>query len=149
MHISSKCSMAVHILLFIHEYSAETKVTSELLSLSIGCNPVMIRSLMSALKKDGILTVRPGTGGAALSCPPEEISLYRVCMAVEPDAIQKLMGVHSRPSPFCPVGRSIGRVLDSQYDRLRQSMAEEMKAIPLTAFIEEFHAAQAAKGAEA
>lgn len=142
MHISSKCSIAVHILLFIHEYSAETKVTGELLSLSTGCNPVTVRGIMSALKKGGMLTVRPGTGGAALSCPPEQISLYRICMAVEPDAIQKLMGTHSTPSRFCPVGRSIHHVLDSQYDKLRQDVAENMKSICLTDFLAEYHAGQ-------
>ena len=41
MHISNKCSIAVHCLIFIFEYGTEKKVTSELLSLSTGCNPVV------------------------------------------------------------------------------------------------------------
>ena len=55
MHISNKCSIAVHCLIFIFEYGTEKKVTSELLSLSTGCNPVTIRNILSALKKDGII----------------------------------------------------------------------------------------------
>ena len=62
MHIS-KCSIAVHCLIFINEYGKEKKVTSELLSLSTGCNPVTIRNIISALKKDGIIDVKSGTGG--------------------------------------------------------------------------------------
>ena len=62
MHISNKCSIAVHCLVFINEYGKEKKVTSELLSLSTGCNPVTIRNIISALKKDGIIDVKPGTG---------------------------------------------------------------------------------------
>ena len=54
MHISNKCSIAVHCLIFINEYGKEKKVTSELLSLSTGCNLVTIRNVISALKKDGI-----------------------------------------------------------------------------------------------
>ena len=54
MHISNKCSIAVHCLIFIYEYGEEKKVTSELLSLSTGCNPVTIRNIISAMKKDGI-----------------------------------------------------------------------------------------------
>ena len=50
MHISNKCSIAVHCLIFIFEYGTEKKVTSELLSLSTGCNPVTIRNILSALK---------------------------------------------------------------------------------------------------
>ena len=84
-------------------------MTSELLALSTGCNPVTIRSILSALKKDGILSVKSGTGGAALSCPLEDITLYRVCMAVEPDALKKFIGIHAIPPvpcwkkhPLCP-----------------------------------------------
>lgn len=51
MHVSNKCSIAIHCLIFIHEYGTENKVTSELLSLSTGCNPVTIRGILSALKK--------------------------------------------------------------------------------------------------
>ena len=47
MHISNKCSIAVHCLIFINEYGKEKKVTSELLSLSTGCNPVTIRNIIS------------------------------------------------------------------------------------------------------
>ena len=66
MHISNKCSIAVHCLVFLSEYGEREKVTSELLSCSTGCNPVTIRNILSALKKDEIITVKPGTGGAAL-----------------------------------------------------------------------------------
>ena len=71
MHISNKCSIAVHCLVFLSEYGEREKVTSELLSCSTGCNPVTIRNILSALKKDEIITVKPGTGGAALALPPE------------------------------------------------------------------------------
>ena len=79
MHISNKCSIAVHCLIFLSEYGEREKVTSELLSCSTGCNPVTIRNILSALKKDEIITVKPGTGGAALALPPEKIDLYRIC----------------------------------------------------------------------
>ena len=78
MHISNKCSIALHCLLFIHEYGGAKKVTSELLSLSTGCNPVTIRNLISAMRKDGIIDVKSGTGGATIAVPLREITLYRV-----------------------------------------------------------------------
>ena len=91
MHISTKCSIAVHCLVFINEYGGGRRVTSELLSLSTGCNPVVVRGIMSALKKAGIISVKSGRGGAEIGCSLDQISLYRVCMAVEP-------GAHRRPS---------------------------------------------------
>lgn len=140
MHISNKCSIAIHCLIFIHEYEHETKVTSELLSLSTGCNPVTIRNLLSALKKDGILTVKPGTGGAALAVPPEEITLYRICNAVDPGAIDKMVGIHAAPSPFCPVGRNIRVVLDDTYETLRADMVASMKSVTLDQILADYHA---------
>ena len=69
MHLSTKYSIAVHCLIFIHEYGEQKKVTSELLALSTGSNPVTIRNIISALRKEGIISVKFGTGGAAINCP--------------------------------------------------------------------------------
>lgn len=139
MHISSKCSIAIHCLIYIHEHSHNTKVTSELLSLSTGCNPVTIRNILSALKKDGILSVRFGTGGATICCPLEEINLYRICMDVDPQAIEKFMGIHPAPSSQCPVGACIKPVLQNTYLSLQENLRESMKAIPLQRFIDAYH----------
>lgn len=54
MQISMKCSIAVHCLIFIHEAKGIAKVTSGLLSESTGSNPVVIRNILSALKKAGL-----------------------------------------------------------------------------------------------
>jgi DNA-binding IscR family transcriptional regulator len=140
MHISNKCSIAIHCLIFINEYGAEKKVTSELLSLSTGCNPVTIRNIVSSLKKAGMITVRFGTGGAAIAMPLQEISLYQICMAVEPDAIGKMVGIHSAPSPFCPVGKNINHVLSDTYNYLQRDITNSMKNITLQSIVDDYHA---------
>ena len=139
MHISNKCSIAVHCLLFIHEYGQGQKVTSELLSLSTGCNPVTIRNIISAMKKDGMIDVKFGTGGAKLAVPVQDISLYRVCMAVDPKAIEKMISVHPAPSPFCPVGRNIGDVLDRTYDTLKENLISSMKSVTMERIVNDYH----------
>lgn len=138
MHISNKCSIAVHCLVFIHEYGESKKVTSTLLSLSTGCNPVIIRNIISALKKDGMISVKFGTGGATLTCPLEEITLYRICMCVEPDALDKLIGVHQNPSQLCPVGRNIHAVLDHSYSKIRSDLEDSMKSVTLKEIVAEY-----------
>ena len=140
MHISNKCSIAVHCLIFINEYGEENKVTSELLSLSTGCNPVTIRNIISAMKKDGIIDVKFGTGGAKLAVPMQNISLYRICAAVDPKAIDKMISVHSSPSPFCPVGRNIRAVLDRTYDTLKDDLISSMKSIMMEKIVDDYHA---------
>jgi len=142
MHISTKCSIAIHCLVFIHEYGETAKVTSELLAKSTGANPVVIRNILSALKKDGVLAVKQGTGGANLACPPEEVSLYRVCRAIEPDFLRKLMGVHSKPSQICPVGRNIHRVLDSTYQKVQDDLAASMEKVTLANVVSEYKKTQ-------
>ena len=141
MHISNKCSIAVHCLIFIYEYGEDKKVTSELLSLSTGCNPVTIRNIVSAMKKDGIIDVKFGTGGAKLAVPIQDISLYRICAAVDPKAIDNMIGVHSTPSPFCPVGRNIGSVLDRTYDTIKEDFISSMKSITMERIVNDYHAA--------
>ena len=139
MHISTKCSVAIHCLIFIHEYGGEKKVTSELLSLSSGSNPVTIRNILSALKKEGILSVKFGTGGASICCPLKEITLYRICKAIEPDFLSKLIGVHPMPSPLCPVGRSIHGVLDLSYTKIREDLCRSLEEVTMEDIIRDYH----------
>ena len=128
MHISTKCSVAIHCLVFIHEYGAKRKVTSELLSLSTGSNPVTIRNILSALKKEGILYVKFGTGGATINCPLSEINLYRICKAIEP-----------LPSPLCPVGKNIHAVLDSSYKKIKEDLYRSLQRITMEDIIDDYH----------
>lgn len=139
MHISNKTSIAIHCLIFINEYGDRQKVTSELLALSTGCNPVTIRNIISGLNKAGIIEVKFGTGGTRMCVPLNEISLYRVCNIVDPDALDKMIGVHATPSPFCPVGKNIKPVLRHAYDAVKQDMIDSMNRITLDTMVDEFH----------
>ncbi|MDE6853329.1 MAG: Rrf2 family transcriptional regulator [Lachnospiraceae bacterium] len=139
MHISTKCSVAIHCLIFIYEYGDTQKVTSNLLSLSTGSNPVTIRNIISSLRKDGILSVKFGTGGAALNCPLNEITIYRICKAIEPDFDSKLFGIHSLPSPLCPIGKNIRNVLDCSYQKIGRDLCESLKNITLEDIISDYH----------
>lgn len=139
MHISTKCSVAIHCLVFICEYGESKKVTSELLSLSTGVNPVTIRNIVSALKKDGILSVKFGTGGTTLNCSLDEITLYRICNAIEPDFLNKLIGIHAAPSCLCPVGRSIHGVLDSSYQNVREDLQKSLQNISMEEIMDKYH----------
>lgn len=142
MHLSTKYSIAVHCLIFIYEYGKDKKVTSELMALSTGSNPVTIRNIISSLKKEGIISVKFGTGGAAINCPLNEISLYRIYSAVEPDFLSKLIGVHPTPSPFCPVGRNIHKVLDASYEKIRGDLCRSLQSVTLDDIINEYHQIQ-------
>ena len=137
MHISSKCSAAIHCLIFIHEYEQTHKVTSTLLSLSTGVNAVTIRNFLSAMKKDGIL-MKTETGGVQLALSPSEISLYRIGKAIEPVFLDKLIGYHSNPSKTCPIGKNIYRVLEKPYGKIKDDLKNSLKNITLQDFLTEY-----------
>lgn len=139
MHISTKCSIAVHCLIFIYEYGNTTKVTSEILSLSTGINPVTIRNIFSSLKKDGIISIKFGTGGATLNCPLNEITLYRICKTIEPNFISKLIGIHTSPSLLCPIGKNINNVLDNSYQKIKNDLCESLQNITMENIITDYH----------
>jgi len=138
MHVSTKGSIAVHCLIFIHQYGETKKVTSDLLALSTGANAVTIRRILSALKKDGMISVKFGTGGAALSCPLEEISLYRIYKAIEPDFAARLIGIHPMPSPICPIGKNIHGVLDISYQKVQNDLCESLRHITMADILRDY-----------
>ena len=94
MQLSIRASLAIHCLILVSEFGETDKITSEKIALSTGTNPVAIRSIMSALKKDGILNVKNGTGGTTLNMPPEEITVYRICNAVKPQFCKNIFHVN-------------------------------------------------------
>ena len=138
MQISMKCSVAVHCLIFIYEARGIAKVTSSLLAESTGCNPVVIRNIMSALKKAGLITVPRGTGGAELCADPAQITLYQIYTALEPDGLASLIGIHPCQGRACPVAQNIRKVLQSPYRQIEDAVRQSMEGITLQSMIDEF-----------
>ncbi len=138
MQISMKCSVAVHCLIFIHEAKGIVKVTSNLLAESTGCNPVIIRNILSALKKAEFITIPRGTGGAELCADPSQITLYQIYTALEPNGLVSLIGIHSCQDRPCPVAQNIGEVLQTPYHKIAEAIKETMNRITLQSMIEEF-----------
>ncbi|MFR0986463.1 MAG: Rrf2 family transcriptional regulator [Frisingicoccus sp.] len=139
MHISTKCSIAIHCLIFIYEYGESKKVTSQLLSMSTGSNAVTIRNILSSLRKEGIVSIKFGTGGTTLNCPLNEITLYRIYKAIEPDFISKLIGIHTLPSPLCPVGRNIHAVLNHSYEKIQNDLCKSLQNITMEDIIRDYN----------
>lgn len=140
MQVSMKCSVSVHCLIYIYEAADSVRVTSAMLAQSTGCNPVVIRSLLSALKKAGIIQVQRGTGGAVLTRPPKEITLYQIYSALEPNGIDGLIGIHACSGRECPIARNIGKVLRRSYGEIEDSIRRTMEEITLQSMIDDFHA---------
>ena len=73
MQISTKFTIAIHILAAVDYFGKNQKITSDFLSSSIGTNPVIIRNIMSELKNAGLIETKRGPGGITMTRKPEEI----------------------------------------------------------------------------
>lgn len=83
MQISSRFTIAVHVLICIETFKNDYKITSDFLASSVNVNPVVIRRLLQQLKKAELINVKRGSGGAAIEKPLEQITLLDVYNAVE------------------------------------------------------------------
>ena len=132
MQISSRFTIATHMLIIIALRGKESKVTSDFLAASVGINPVIIRKTLSQLKKAELISVARGTGGAEIIKDLEDISLLDVYQAVECLGKKgQLFSFHENPNPDCPVGANIHRVLDEKLDKIQEAMEEELSQTSL------------------
>lgn len=131
MQISSRFTLAVHIMLCIDTFKDEYKVTSDFLASSTNVNPVIVRKLLGQLKGAGLVEVARGTGGAAVAKPLASITFLDIYKAVECVESGELFHFHENPSEKCPVGRNIHHVLDDKLERVQQAMEQELASITL------------------
>ena len=138
MQISSRFTIAVHILICIDLYGEKEPATSESLARSIGAHPVVIRRILGQLRRAGLITVARGReGGAHIARPLADITLADVFRAVESIADDTLFSFHENPNPACPVGRSIHTILDGHLAAIQRAMEREMQQTTLADVMQE------------
>lgn len=106
---SSRFAVAVHVLTLM-AWADDEPLKSDYVACSVNTNPVVIRRILCALGRAGLVTSQTGAaGGSRLARPPAEITLSEVYRAVEP---REIFSMHrQRPSRDCPVGMNIEGVL--------------------------------------
>lgn len=137
MQISSRFTIAVHVLIAIVMFKDDRKVTSEFLASSVNVNPTVIRRLLQQLKKADIVTVKRGSGGADIGRPLDDITLLDVYNAVEPVENGELFHFHDNPNELCPVGRNIHRIMDYRLEEIQSAMEEKMRSVTITDIMED------------
>lgn len=131
MQISSRFTIAIHMLACMDVFKEEYKVTSDFLASSINVNPVIIRKILSQLKDAGLIEVKRGPGGAVIAKPLDEITFFDVYQSVDCIEENTLFHFHENPSPNCPVGKNIHNILDDKLVRIQEAMEQELKSITL------------------
>ena len=147
MQISSRFTIAIHILICVDLYGEREPATSESLAGSIGVHPVVIRRILGQLRRAGLIRVARGReGGAHIARPLGEITLADVFRAVESIGDDILFSFHENPNPACPVGRNIHNVLDGHLAEIQRAMEHTMEQTTLADVVAETRGLVGAEG---
>ena len=131
MQITSKFTVAVHILTCIDVFGGQMRVTSDFLSGSTGVNAVIVRNVLGQLRNAGIVETRQGSGGAHLAKALDEITLYDIYKAVDCIDDEGLFHFHENPNVDCPVGRNIHKAMDGRLKAAQAALENELKSTTL------------------
>ena len=129
MQITSKFTIAVHILACIDYFHGKVPVNSRLLAQSIGSNPVIVRGIMSELSRAGIINASKGKNDISLQRQLDNVTFYDIYKAVDDIDKKGLFRFHENPCPDCPVGGNIHVALDGKLSEVQAAMENAMKNI--------------------
>jgi len=88
----------------------DSPATSDWIAKSVNTNPVVVRRILSALNKAGLVKSQRGiSGGSSLARSSDAISLLEIARAVDEDEGPSLH--HQPPNDKCPVGAHIQPIL--------------------------------------
>ncbi len=145
MAATCRFAFAVHILTVL-AFKDQEMGSSGSLADSVNTNAVVIRRILSELRRAGLVKTHKGAGGGAtLGLPPRDITLDAVYRAVECGPAFSHHPQH--PDQRCPVGRKIEKVLDEVFSSaeaaLQAALAKRTLADVLETVIEEPEASSA------
>lgn len=126
MQISSRFTLAIHILICIETFQEKNKITSNFLAQSTNSNPVIIRNILGQLKANKLISTTRGSGGTTILKPLDKITFFDVYQAVECVKEEELFKFHNNPSPICPVGKNIHKLLDDRLIKVQKVMETEL-----------------------
>jgi Rrf2 family protein len=126
---NSRLAVSVHLLAYLAHKGGQAVTSAELAS-SVGTNPVVIRRLLSGLKRSRLVSAHKGAaGGFFLGSRAERITLLDVYRAVEPEASLGLK--RFAPNAQCPVGAKIGAILERAFLKAQAGMEAELQRITI------------------
>jgi Rrf2 family protein len=129
MPANSRFAIAVHILTLMARAGGEPLKSDEV-ACSVNTNPVVIRRILCALSKAGLVVSQTGaTGGSRLALKPGQITLLEVYRAVDAGEI---FAMHPQPpNAECPVGMNIEVALDRILEEVEQGVERVLEKITI------------------
>jgi Rrf2 family transcriptional regulator, repressor of oqxAB len=127
---SARFAVAAHILAvlaYLEREGMTAPVSSSMIARSVNTHPVVIRTVLSALKKAGLIRAKEGKGGGVrLAKPPARITLREIYAAVEPGTV---LSANSKPAfQQCPVSRGMKRAFREVVEDVERATARALGA---------------------
>lgn len=147
MNNDTRLAVAIHILALL-SFTGNDYKTSDLLARSVNTNAVVIRRLIGQLKAAGLVDVRRGVGGAALTKKPEKITLLDVYKAVVPKSSVCPFYLHQNPNCQCYIGRNIHQALSGPFATVNKAMQDSLATTTIADIAASIKAQMSAKDAQ-
>jgi Rrf2 family protein len=129
MSTNSRFAVAVHVLTLM-AWSDEECLKSDEMAVSVNTNPVVIRRMLCELTGEKLVISQTGSaGGSRLARHPQQITLLDVYRAVESADVFSLHP--KRPDRGCPVGSSIGTVLEEVRTEIDSAIEQVLAGITI------------------
>lgn len=130
--MNSQLTIAAHILAVLAHHKDDGAITSDVLAEGFGTNPVVIRRVLSQLKKANLIESRPGAGGGSvLSKSANEITLADAYAAIA-DKTGTVLGRHPG---HCADGVSITPIIAEYLNELfvdaEQALLKNLNSITI------------------
>ena len=133
--MNSQLTIAVHILAVLANREGQGAVTSEEIAEGFGTNPVVIRRVMSLLKKAELVKSRPGTGGGSfLGRPAEEITLRDAYNAVTIETGSILGRQSGNCRSNIPIAPIIAEYLNELYEDAEKALIRRLGSVTISDF---------------
>ena len=132
--VNQQFTFAVHILTALA--FADAVVDSQTLAASVNTNPVVVRRLLVALRRAGLIETSAGkNGGARLLKKPARISLLEIYDAVEP---RPIIPVNERKiSRQCPVSCNMKRIMATVAQSADEALRKHLRRITLQELVQQ------------
>jgi Rrf2 family protein len=126
---NSRFAIAVHILTLMARAGSEPLKSDEVAA-SVNTNPVVIRRILCALSKAGLVISQTGAaGGSRLALSPKRITLLEVYRAVDAGDI---FALHPQPpNAKCPIGMNIEGALDAILCEVERGVGRVLEKITI------------------
>ena len=135
--VNQQFTFAVHIMTAL-AFSPGKVIGSQRLAASVNTNPVVVRRLLLALRRAGLIETLSGKhGGARLRRKPHRISLMDIYDAVEPSPVIRIN--ERKALRECQVSCNMKRIMSGVAESTERAVRTHLRRITVAQFIRKMH----------